>query len=406
MPNFATPFAPRLAEPVAAPYGAAPQTGGGGGGSVPLGSLIGNGLVGWYDPSQLDGQWQGLNGGAPTGVNQIVRTALDRSGFGLSIADHLAATPELLQNGDFAAATGWTVPAGWNISGGVATASGSSVTDLQQTVTVQPNVWYLVRGEIVRRVAGDARFIITGDASESGGGVGAVGPINKILFKATGTSVTLTVRASANSDLDVDNISIKAVPGNHIFTGVTRPTTILRQTGDLYRWEFDGIRDFLRVPDLTISNRFYVGIAFQDVGFDSFRLEHGANIVSNNGFFFWGSTSPTIRVRRTASHIINGDVRWSGTALGVAELFYTDTEQQHYLGGVAENIASTSGTIAAASDVTDDLNIMSQNASDTSAQEGSIYQLILVDLSSRDMTTEELAEVRSILYGSIGATPP
>lgn len=57
---------------------------------------------------------------------------------------------ELVTNGNFSSATGWTSGTGWLIAAGVATASAGSASDLSTTITLNPNAYFLLEFDMTR----------------------------------------------------------------------------------------------------------------------------------------------------------------------------------------------------------------------------------------------------------------
>src|SRR4249919_195634 len=87
----------------------------GGGGFSPL-SI--SGLQAWFDPYDLPTQFQD-SGTAATAVEQTIGLRLDKS-------RGLALGAELIANGTFDSATGWTLGTGWAVSGGQASHTGAA----------------------------------------------------------------------------------------------------------------------------------------------------------------------------------------------------------------------------------------------------------------------------------------
>ncbi len=185
----------------------------------------------WYDPSDLTTLFQDAAGTTPvTAVEQPVGLVLDKS-RGLVLG------AELVTNGDFSSATGWTQGAGWSISGGVATATATNGYLYQAVASVAAGKYYDCTVTITSYTSGTLRFFAGAAAALSTG------------MTASGT-YTLRVCANSASQLGVvgtaftgviDNISIKEVSGSHASqaTSASRPVLSARYNLLTYTEQFD-----------------------------------------------------------------------------------------------------------------------------------------------------------------------
>jgi hypothetical protein len=120
---------------------------------------------------------------------------------------------EVVTNGVFAADTDWTKGAGWTIAAGVASFSGSTITDLSQVLTVLNGETYELTFTLANASANEARVIVTtsgGDVFDETFGTGT----HTVRFLSDATSATLKFQpaAAVASAFDVDNVSVKKVP--------------------------------------------------------------------------------------------------------------------------------------------------------------------------------------------------
>jgi hypothetical protein len=133
----------------------------------------------------------------------------------------LVRSANLVTNGDFSSATGWTAGAGWVIGSGVATATASSA-DLSTDIGAVATRWYVVTFTVTR-TAGSLTVIASGTAtttptiSESG--------TYTLYILAAGAGSTLIFRGSGFSGT-IDNVSAVYEQGNHRYqtTPASRPT--------------------------------------------------------------------------------------------------------------------------------------------------------------------------------------
>jgi hypothetical protein len=114
---------------------------------------------------------------------------------------------ELLTNGDFSDGdTGWTVPSGWTISGGVASCDGTNTVQLTQAYTPTVGQLYLVTFDVTAWTSGNIRPIVGayGDTIV----ISDVGSYSVLMAALSGSFIGLRSSAFNGS---VDNVSIKEV---------------------------------------------------------------------------------------------------------------------------------------------------------------------------------------------------
>lgn len=125
--------------------------------------------------------------------------------------------PELVANGDFASATGWSIGANWSISGGVATHGASGVNTLAQALNTTAGRTYAVSWQIAAVTAAGSGISVrigTGGAGSVLGGVySAAGNYVDILTPTADQTGFQFITRGAVGDWvgSVDNISMREV---------------------------------------------------------------------------------------------------------------------------------------------------------------------------------------------------
>lgn len=184
---------------------------------------------GGYDPA-AGRMWQDSAGSlSAVSPGQPVGLVLDNS-------QGAALGGELLVNGDFAASTGWTMPAGATISGGKLNLS--SVGSGQQ-------VWQAFTGD------GTFEVVIVIDSISAGAiqawmhGPGAAGPNLSTpgthICRLTGSAIQrLGLRVIGVTTAVISSVSYRRIAGYHAYqaTALSRPT--LQQTGGIWHLSNDG----------------------------------------------------------------------------------------------------------------------------------------------------------------------
>lgn len=213
---------------------------GAGGGFSPL-SLFSSGEQGaWYDPSDLSTMFQDAEGTTPvTAVGQPVGLILDKS-------QGLVLGPELVVNGGFDSATGWTLSGTTTISGGLLhAASASSEYMATQLFPFVSGKTYELTIVVPTVTSGNLSIIY---------GVGT--NVNALTVISSGTFKSRVAAGSGNIELrilssgagfvgTIDNISIKELPGNHASQATAASRPLLAATG-LSEWtNYDGVDDVL-----------------------------------------------------------------------------------------------------------------------------------------------------------------
>lgn len=131
------------------------------------------------------------------------------SGGGLYEFQPSTTYPELVTNGDFNAATGWTTGAGWAISGGIATvAVAGASSDLSQAVTLEAGRMYRLRVDVSRTAGSFTIQFNTGTTTDLSMPISAAGSYSR-LFRAPAGATTLRFTKDTSWVGFIDNASIK-----------------------------------------------------------------------------------------------------------------------------------------------------------------------------------------------------
>ena len=184
-----------------------------GGGSASPASLFAASEPGaWYDPSDLTTLFQDSAGTTPvTGPNQTVGLMLDKS-------QGLVLGSELVANGDFSGgSTGWSVPAGWLITGGAAVAAATNASLLGGGLTPVSGRTYLVSFDVVSYTSGTLYVTVGGNFSGNPALTGAAMAVGrKSVYVTSGSSPSRGVEFYGGTiAATIDNISVKELAGNH-----------------------------------------------------------------------------------------------------------------------------------------------------------------------------------------------
>jgi hypothetical protein len=193
-------------------------------------SLFAQGQPGvWYDASDLGTMFTTSDGTTPvTAVEQAVGLILDKS-------RGLAVGAELVTNGDFSSATGWTAEAGWSIGSGVATAA---VTGTNLTGTSFPVVagrTYRVEFDVVTFTSG-ILYVRVGEGTATT--FTTTGRKSAILTATNTTGVQFFGGSIACS---IDNVSVREIAGTHAIqaTAASRPVLRNRYNQLTFSEQFD-----------------------------------------------------------------------------------------------------------------------------------------------------------------------
>jgi hypothetical protein len=178
-------------------------------------ALFANGEVGvWYDPSP-ETTFTDTAGTTPATVGSAVALMLDKS-------KGLVLGPELVTNGDFEdGATGWTIGAGWSVTGGKLSANATT----GQSV-FQPIVEFAKRYTFSFTVESISGTLLVGPGT-SRVSVTQPGQYQFTISNAINDGIVSRFNLTAGGALvaTIDNISVRELPGFHAVqsTAAARP---------------------------------------------------------------------------------------------------------------------------------------------------------------------------------------
>ena len=207
----------------------------------------------WYDPSDLTTLYQDAAGTTPvTGTGQPVGLMLDKS-KGLTLG------PEAVTNGTFDTdISGWSTHGGgaalsWN-AGRLLCSTTSSFNGAKQAITTVAGKTYLASITVYPNGSSELRIGVGDGANLSDIQLFIESPsVTKtysFYFKALSSTTTVSVTAGnlpVTGSFEVDNVTVKELPGNHATqsTSTARPT--LQLSGSSYYLDFDGVDDYMEM---------------------------------------------------------------------------------------------------------------------------------------------------------------
>lgn len=152
----------------------------------------------------------------PSGQNQIGIWGEGAAGASSIEVRFCSLSSNLVLNGDFAVATGWTAGSGWTIAGGVATHTVGTATLYQEFPDIKLRqdsllYAYAIPYQVIYTVSGRTVGDITvGLGSGSGTARSSNATFTEIIF-CTGAAPTLSFTPSNDFDGSIDNVSVKLV---------------------------------------------------------------------------------------------------------------------------------------------------------------------------------------------------
>lgn len=191
----------------------------------------------WYDPSDLSTMFQDVAGGVPV---YMPGQGQPDCWVGLQLDKRRGLTrgPEMLSNGDFSGGT-----AGWGVAGADAThvvdfAGGACryksdttspvLTVSQGSLSIVAGRWYELTIVVSSWVSGSVKTDSFNGAAPSGLVLASSAGTFRVIGLATSTtSVFSFLRNGANTDLTIDSISIRELPGNHRWQGTATSRPVL-----------------------------------------------------------------------------------------------------------------------------------------------------------------------------------
>ena len=201
----------------------------------PVGLFVTGAQGAWYDPSDFSTLYQDSAGTTPvTAVEQPVGLMLDRS-RGLVLGS------ELVTNGGFATDSDWTKGTGWTIAGGVATHAAGTASALDQANVTTPGAWYEFTVNAVAS-GGTWALQLAGGSTTTIGSSLTTGNYT-FIAQAAASNTTLRLFAGTGTTLEIDNISVRELPGNHATQATSASRPVLRARYNLLTRseEFDNV---------------------------------------------------------------------------------------------------------------------------------------------------------------------
>ena len=160
-------------------------------------------------------------------------------GLSLDALQAMTLGTDVTVNGAFSTDTNWIKAANWTIGGGVATSNGG-VGALR--ASIQPLVFgknYLMTFTIKRYVSGSMYYPYSGT-----GGAAAPTAVGTYSWIHQAGTTDLYLYSNSFSG-DIDDVTVREIPGIHATQATTANKPILRQSGGKYSWQFDGSNDSL-----------------------------------------------------------------------------------------------------------------------------------------------------------------
>ena len=253
----------------------------------------------------------------------------------------------------FDSATGWTFSDGTvSITGGVLQFSGSGTNvNASKAATFAANTWYMVKCTITNWTSGAVEFGVGGSNTN---GVPAANGVYYALQK-TGASPasTFVIRAElATVTLDVADVSVVALPGNHMYARASTYRGLTEQRGTTYTIGMTAQDHYTTVNAVTIPSAFNFAIDTQpDAGSFDYRsaVMSVGNATDNPSIGHGiGSGTGTFQLAVRDDYVVEYTTGVDDTAAHhIAELTATSTTFDFYKDGtkVADGTSWTSSPL-------------------------------------------------------------
>lgn len=179
-----------------------------------------------------------------TATTQSIGLAFDASRMGSQAPSALIADqPELVTNGTFDDTSAWTLfGTGATIGSGKLTVNNAGASGGATQNILDIGAFYLVEASVTVR-SGQGRIVCGGyDISKTTHVFSASGTISVVL-QSTGNQIYIE-RHVGVPDFDVDNVSVKKIPGYHATQSTSNSRPTLQQPSG-YAMRFDGVDDYL-----------------------------------------------------------------------------------------------------------------------------------------------------------------
>lgn len=137
---------------------------------------------------------------------------------------------ELVTNGDFSSATGWTAGTGWAIAAGVATASIGTGSLLSTQIEALPNSYLIIEFDLTR-AAGTLSVELEGEEIVSA--LSATARVRRIVYTAFGGDLTLSFSKDAAFGGTLDNVSLTQMTRAYALPGAPSQNDTMLVTPEL-----------------------------------------------------------------------------------------------------------------------------------------------------------------------------
>lgn len=186
-----------------------------------------------HDFSRLGQMWQERSAQTVVSANgnPVGRVMDGHTWGGLTYSQYRDQAAEIVTNGDFESATGWSLYAGVTIAGGKLNfASAANGSDARQTGKLTAYETYFVEYEVDSFTAGTAVRFFT--VAATGVNRSAAGVYNEI-FSGNVASGGLGIQNTGTTTAVLDNMSVKHIPGNHAVQATAGSRPLLVELGAL-----------------------------------------------------------------------------------------------------------------------------------------------------------------------------
>jgi len=222
-------------------------------------SLFASGEEGvWYDPSDLSTMYQDSAGTTPvTGLEQPVGLLLDKSKGGPG--------PELVTNGDFSdGTTGWTVSTPGTstvtVSGGTLSLQGGAAEypSVSQSILSVNKYYRVTFTKVSAATANSDDLQLRLDSSGLSNfnyGTAAAGTYSFVGICRSTSGFVVIKRGTSTSAIEIANVSVKELPGNHAYQGTSTARPVLRARYNLltYSEQFQGGINWIKAAQAVIT---------------------------------------------------------------------------------------------------------------------------------------------------------